>query len=139
MRSAEVWASAPHPAIALHVSTGSLPQMGIAGSRFRAMRRRVIEASNYSFANNVALQLGHGAGDREHRLAHGRRRVQRFLVGDEANTENPELGQGRYKLLDARRSKAHAVSGPPLRTRIRGRDEDHPYGHARLAGPGGAR
>jgi len=61
----------------------------------------VIETRNHAVPDDVALQLCHGADDREHRLAHGRRGVERFPVGDEADYRDPEFRKRGNELLDS--------------------------------------
>ncbi len=72
-------------------------------------------------ADNVALELGHGADDGEHGLSDGRGGIELLLEGDEADVETAEHLQRRDQVLHR---PGEAIEAP---------DEDH----LALAGPGG--
>jgi hypothetical protein len=54
-----------------------------------------------SFLDQASFQLRHGRDNREHRFAHGSRRVKRFLVRHEIDAENLELFESKNELYHA--------------------------------------
>ena len=69
----------------------------------------VFQTRHDPLPDDAALQLGHRGDDREHRLAHGRGRVQRLLAGDEVDAVRPGSRQGKHQLPGA---QGEAVKAP---------------------------
>jgi len=59
-----------------------------------------VKSGLHPLADDVALELGHGADDGEHGLADGRGGVELLLEGDEPDVETAERLQGRDQMLD---------------------------------------
>src|SRR2546425_12126906 len=60
---------------------------------------RAIEPGLDALADDVALELGHRADDREHRLADGARGVELLLERDEGHVQAAEGVERRHEVL----------------------------------------
>jgi hypothetical protein len=67
------------------------------------MSLRVIQSSDNALTNYIPFKLCHRTNDREHRLPHGRARIESLLMADKVDPKSPEFCKRAYQLLHAPR------------------------------------